>query len=61
MLAAGRRQNVDGFFDSVKHQGVQAVVDGSISDDPFLPDYPKELMASGIYNDDVKILLGTNR
>ena len=39
----------------------QAVVDGSFSNDPFLPDHPKFLMSSGTYNKDVNLMLGSNR
>ena len=45
----------------VGFRGVQAVVDESFSDEPFLPDHPKFLMSSGMYNKDVNILLGSNR
>ena len=45
----------------VGFRGAQAVVDGSFSDQPFLPDHPKFLMSSGMYNKDVNILLGSNR
>jgi hypothetical protein len=45
----------------VGFRGAQAVVDGSFSDEPFLPDHPKILMSSGMYNMDVNILLGNNR
>ena len=45
----------------VGFRGAQAVVDGSFSDEPFLPDHPKSLMSSGMYNKNVNILLGSNR
>ena len=46
---------------TVGFRGAQAVVDGSFSDEPFLPDHPKSLMSSGMYNKNVNILLGSNR
>ena len=46
---------------NVGHMGPQAVVDGTFSDKPFLPDHPKQLMSSGIYYKDVNMLLGSNR
>lgn len=43
------------------HLGAQAVVDGGFSNTPFLPDHPIALMASGEYNYNVNVLLGSNR
>ena len=43
------------------HLGAQAVVDGSFSNNPFLPMHPRDLMISGQYNSKVNVLLGCNR
>ena len=39
----------------------QAVIDGEFSPDPFLPYTPKQILDSGNYNFDVRVLLGCNR
>ena len=41
--------------------GAHAVIDGSFSDDPFLPLSPKEILSSGDYNNNVSLLLGYNK
>jgi len=38
----------------------EPVVDGTFTDDPFLPEYPKIIFESGDYDKSVDILLGTN-
>ena len=43
------------------YNSAQAVVDGTFSTRPFLPDHPKDLMKSGEYNSNVNVLLGCNR
>lgn len=41
--------------------GPNAVVDGNISKEPFLPDHPKSLMDKGKYNKNINVMLGCNR
>ena len=45
----------------IGYMGAQAVVDSSFSENPFLPDHPRQLMIDGSYNKDVNVLLGSNR
>ena len=45
----------------VGHMGPIAVVDGSFSDEPFLPDHPRNLIKDGNYHKDAAVLLGSNR
>ena len=54
-------ENIVNSYIQVGFRGAQAVVDASFSDEPFLPDHPKFLMSSGMYNKNVNILLGSNR
>ena len=39
----------------------QAVIDGNFSTEPFLPYSPSEILDSGNYNYDIRVLLGCNR
>ena len=41
--------------------GAQAVIDGTVSDSPFLPKSPKEILKSGDYTHNVGVLLGYNK
>ena len=45
----------------VGHMGPIAVIDSSFSDDPFLPDHPRNLIEDGNYHKDTAVLLGSNR
>merc|ERR1712018_611804 len=41
--------------------GPIAVIDSSFSDEPFLPDHPRNLIKDGNYHKDTAVLLGSNR
>ena len=45
----------------VGHMGPIAVIDSSFSDEPFLPDHPRNLIKDGNYHKDTAVLLGSNR
>ena len=54
----------DDFSNSYIQNGpnsAQAVIDAGFSNNPFLPNTPKEIIDSGDYNYNVSILLGCNR